>query len=727
MVLPLLLKTYQHRLRRPVSLSRRSELGEGYTLVVCEKPDVARRISESLAETPVERLRVEGTEVLRFKRGGEEFVVGAALGHIYGVSDPFHDRGVYPVFDVEWYPSNVLKERLSFAKGTIESFRRLSLGAVRFINACDYDVEGETIGFNILRYACGGKEKEALRAKFSTLTKEDLLQAFQNARSPPSNGLAVAGRTRHAIDFIWGVNLSRALVEAEQRVGGAYKTLSIGRVQGPTLSYVIDREVAIQKFVPKPFWAVRGVFRVGGIEFEAMYAIERIPRKAEAERVKEGCRSHRGGVVANASWGLFEETPPTPFNTGDLQREAYRVFGYAPTRTLQIAERLYLDALVSYPRTSSQKLPPSIGYAKIFEGLGRMGQYSREADELRRGALRPKEGSKYDTAHPAVYPTGERPKRALSSWEAKLHDLVIRRFMATFAPNAVRGRASVTIRVGEYEFRANGTRTVKEGWLRYYGKYSGREEKFLPVLKKGDEVEVVSIESTEELTTRPPRYNQGSLLERMERENLGTKATRAEIISTIVSRGYVVVLGEQGLMATDLGFAVMETMKAFSPAVASTKLTREIEEKLGEIEGGGGDVRVLLRQTIRVLSDNLVSIASNEESIGLQMSEAVSSAIAARYILGPCPVCKTGKLKVVRSRKTRKRFVGCTNYPSECNASAPLPQRGAIKTTTRACEKCDWPIVYVKLGRFPWKLCVNPRCPGKVGKKEHEVQAVQPS
>src|SRR2546428_998024 len=207
-----------------------------------------------------------------------------------------------------------------------------------------------------------------------------------------------------------------------------------------------------------------------------------------------------------------------------------------------------------------------------------MQQCPREAGERGKGVLRPKEGSKSDTAHPAVYPTGERPRRALSSWETRLFDLVVRRFMATFAPNAVRARESVTIRVGEYEFRANGTRTVKEGWLRYYGKYSGREEKFLPVLKKGDEVEVVSIESTEEFTTPPSRYNQSSLLEAMERENLGTKATRAEIISTLIRRGYIVAVGDQVLMATDLGFAVIKTMNVCSPAVASTKLTWEIEE-----------------------------------------------------------------------------------------------------------------------------------------------------
>ncbi len=701
-------------------MSRQSGLGEGYTLVVCEKPDAARRISEALAETRVDTLQVEGTQVFRFKRAGEEFVVGAALGHIYGVWDPFDERGVYPIFDVEWFPSDLLGERASFAKGRIESFRKLSVGAAKFINACDYDVEGETIGFNILRYACNGRERGALRAKFSTLTKQDLVEAFENPKSPSSNSLALAGRTRHVVDFVWGVNLSRALSESVRSVGNTYKTLSIGRVQGPTLSYVVDREVEIRTFVPTPFWAVKGVFQKSGLQFEAEYSIERIHKRVDAERVQRSC-SDKNGIISKASKSLFEEPPPPPFNIGDLQKEAYRVFGYVPTRTLQIAERLYLDALISYPRTSSQKLPPSIGYAKVFAGLGRMQRYSKEVDELSKGTLLPREGKKDDPAHPAVYPTGEQPKRALSSWEDRLFDLVIRRFLATFAMQALRERVAVTIKVGELEFKSVGGTTLKEGWLRYYRNYVSREDNPLPPLQEGDEVKVIGVESLERFVTQPPRYNQSSLLEKMERENLGTKATRAETISTLINRGYIT---SESMSTTDLGFAVIETMKAHSPAIISTKLTRDVEENLEAIEDGREDARTLVRQTIRVLSENLLTINSSEESIGRAMGQAVSLAVSAQYILGSCPVCKTGKLKIIRSKKTRKRFVGCTNYPNACAASAPLPQKGVIKTTLKVCQKCAWPIVYVSLGRFPWRLCVNPRCPTKTGKM-HEVRSLQ--
>ncbi len=391
---------------------------EGYTLVVCEKPDAARRISEALAEEGVETVQVGGTHVFRFLRSGETYVVGAATGHLYSVGDPFNERGVYPVFDVEWFPD----EEGPSVKSRIEAFRKLGAGAAKIINACDYDTEGETIGYNVLRYACGGKEREAQRAKFSTLTKEELVRAFERPELRPSDGLALAGRTRHLLDFIWGVNLSRALTESAQNAGGRYTKLSVGRVQGPTLSYVVNREVEIRSFVPTPFWKVSCLFESNGLRFQGSYAIARIPTKAEAERIRGKCEGE-SGFVSKVSKGLIELPPPQPFNTGDLQKEGYRVLGYSPTRTLQIAERLYLDALISYPRTNSQKLPPSIGYAKILAGIGTMSEYSREVKELLKGALRPREGQKDDPAHPAVYPTGERPGRALLSYERRLLDL----------------------------------------------------------------------------------------------------------------------------------------------------------------------------------------------------------------------------------------------------------------------------------------------------------------
>ena len=159
-------------------------------------------------------------------------MVCAATGHLYGVSDTVKDRRVYPVLDLEWFPLAATRDKArDQVSSRIRAIRSLSAEADGFVNACDFDIEGETIGYNILRYACGGRETSALRAKFSSLTKEEVEEAFRDDRMGSTDGLAKAGRLRHSIDFIWGVNLSRALSES-LRTGYSFRTVSIGRVQG---------------------------------------------------------------------------------------------------------------------------------------------------------------------------------------------------------------------------------------------------------------------------------------------------------------------------------------------------------------------------------------------------------------------------------------------------------------------------------------------------------------
>ncbi|MDE1854654.1 MAG: DNA topoisomerase I, partial [Thaumarchaeota archaeon] len=196
----------------------------------CEKPDAARRVADALSGGSSRVMTVDGASAYAISRGGEEFVVCSAQGHLYAVSDASEERTVYPVFDLEWYPSNLVDEDDAGAGRRIAAIKKLSAGASRFVNACDFDVEGETIGYNLLRYACGGKEKTALRAKFSTLTEDDLRRAFDGLEPPSGQGLARAGRARHSIDFVWGVNLSRALSQSALGWGHRYKTVSIGRV-----------------------------------------------------------------------------------------------------------------------------------------------------------------------------------------------------------------------------------------------------------------------------------------------------------------------------------------------------------------------------------------------------------------------------------------------------------------------------------------------------------------
>lgn len=686
----------------------------GYTLVVCEKPDAARRVAEALSGGRAPASVLDGVTIFRFSADGEDFVVCSAQGHVYAVSDPFGERWVYPVFDTEWYPTNlVVKENTNMGR-RIAAIRKLSEGADKFVNACDFDFEGETIGFNVLRYACAGREKRALRAKFSTLTKEELVEAFRGAKPTTGEGLARAGRARHAIDFVWGINLSRVLSQSALSSGRRYRTVSIGRVQGPTLNFVVERENEIQGFVPVPFWNVVGVFKKDGEVFTAAYSKEKLDRQEDARRVSNDC-SGKEGVVTAVRKSVVSIRPYPPPNIGDLQKEAYRAFGFSPSRTLQIAERLYLGALISYPRTGSQKLPPSLNYRGILQGLAALPEYSKEATELLRGELRPVEGDKTDPAHPAIHPTGERPKGPLDSSEFKVYDLVVRRFLSVFAPSAKRETVALTIGVEGHEFKLVGGRTVFPGWMAFYGRYRGPKDVEVPPLVEGNRLAVVEVKSEEVFESKPVRYNQASLLEKMEKERIGTKATRADVIATLVERSYV---SGTSLAPTELGFSVIETMRRFAPSIITTELTRDIEERLDAVERGTEEDRSLVREAIKSVSEQLVGLNSNEEEVGKEIDAALAATVAASYVLGDCPICKTGKLRLIRSKKTGKRFLGCTNYASGCRASAPLPQRGTIKAAANPCQHCSWPVVYVVTGRRPWRLCVNPGCPSKGGRRE---------
>jgi len=686
-----------------------SDTNRGYTLVICEKPEAARRVSDALSRGTASAEQVDGIVVFKFSRSGEEFVVCAAQGHLYGVSDPSDERAVYPVFDVEWYSTDLLDEDSANVARRVSTVRKLAAGASRFVNACDFDVEGETIGYNLLRYACGGKEKDALRAKFSTLTEEDLVEAFENMKPQPRLGLARAGRARHAIDFVWGVNLSRALSQSALGSGHRFRTVSIGRVQGPTLGFLVQREQEIREFVPIPYWKASGIFEKQGRQFTAGYANERIETKLSAEMVREECLGKEAAAIA-VRRNSVQVGPPVPFNIGDLQKEAYRAFGYTPSRTLQIAERLYLGALISYPRTGSQKLPPSINYKEILQGIGRIPEYSLYADELTKAEPIPAQGGKSDPAHPAIHPTGQKPKRALDAPEAAVLDLIIRRFLAAFGPSARRELVDISLAVEDHAFRLSGGRTVFPGWMRYYGRYVGYKDVDIPPVSEGDRFRVVDVLVEEKFDQGPTRYNQSSLLEKMEKEGIGTKATRADIISTLVGRGYV---SGGSMEITELGLSVVEVMARYAPAIISTSLTREIEQKLEAVEREGTGEAVLLRETVRSVTNQLAELNTNEESVGRGIDSALMSTVAKQFVLGKCPICKRGDLRIVRSKATKKRFVGCSNYSSGCRASAPLPQRGTIKTTPRPCEHCSWPVIYAMGGRRPWRLCINSACPGK--------------
>lgn len=664
-----------------------------YTLVVCEKPDAARRIAQALGAA--KETRIASVPVFDVQFQNKDYKVCSAVGHLYGLVDSTKNRSVYPVLDLEWAPL----ERWS---RVINVISRLSKDADSFVHACDYDQEGEVIGHSILEYACGGAYEKSRRAKFSTLTDDEIKESFASLQEP-SAGLANAGRSRHLLDFIYGVNLSRALAQSFKSGNKGYRNLSIGRVQGPTLAFAADREQEIRLFVPDPYWVVTSDFDKDGQMVHAHYAKPRIDMLAEAQGVFDVCTGKNGTVTA-VDKRKIPLRPPAPFNTGDLQREAYRLFRVSPGYTLAIAEKLYLRALISYPRTSSQKLPPSINYRKILSALARSSTYSLASVLLSKGKLVPHEGPMTDPAHPAIYPTGVYGK--MSGLEFKIYDLIAKRLLATFGDAAVTERTDVAIDVRGHSFVAQGNVTLYEGWIAFYRPYASTEQVSLPQLAVGDALENRQVEVEEKFTPPPPRYSQSSLLAKMEHEKIGTKATRADIIATLFKRNYL----EQkrgGIEVTDLGFAVVESMKGHVPDIISTELTRSMEEQLEKVERGAQEPVAVVEYAVDRLVESLEAFRIGEKKIGLEIGAAAKP----DKIIGACPVCKTGNLRMIRSRKTRKRFVGCSNFAQGCRASAPLPQKGAIRPA-KTC-KCGWPIVKVVFARRakPWQICVNMKCP----------------
>ena len=691
---------------------------EKYTLIITEKPDAAKRIAQALdSHGKPKKLKENGVPYFVAHRN-RKLVVVPALGHLYTIVHERGKRNYYPVFNFRWAPRHLAERGAKGIRNWVETFSKLSHDADEFVSACDYDIEGSLIGYCILKYACGNKETSAKRMKFSTLMKSELEKAYEEPLPHLDFALIEAGRTRHEVDWLYGINLSRALTLAARRWSGRYSTLSTGRVQGPTLQFLTKREKTIRSFVPTPYWEINAEAEILNSVIEAEYERKRIETRAEADAVVRACAGKTGEVM-KVEVRKVHQKPPIPFDVGTLQREAYSLFGYTPRRTLGIAQHLYLDALISYPRTSSQKLPPIIDYRKILNSLKRKPAYKKLASKLlEKKALKPREGAKEDPAHPAVYPTGNLPEKPLGIPEKRVWDLIVRRFMAVFGEEALKESLKVRLEVNSNAFFLRGRRILKEGWMEFYKPYVRAEEVLLPPIKEGDKVRLRRVIREDKFTYPQSRYNPSSLLKKMEELGIGTKATRAVIIQTLYNRGYT---RDERIMVTELGFDVIEILGKYAPMVTSAKLTQELESKMEQIQNNRMKRENVLAEVVEQLKPQLEQFKENEEPIGEALTKATKRAQTQERIVGKCPNCGTGKLMIIYSRKTRKRFIGCTNYfKGLCKTSFPLPQRGTVKPTGNNCKACGWPQVLVWIrGRRPWRLCFNPDCPlkGKRRKK----------
>ncbi len=687
----------------------------GYELIITEKPAAMKKIADALADGKAIKQSINGIASYKVTHGKKDIVVTCAVGHLYTVTEKEKKGWTYPVFETKWEQSSKVNKASAFTSKYVTAIKKLAKEATEFTIATDFDIEGEVIGFNVLKHAC--KQKDAKRMKFSTLTKPELRESYKNINKTIEWGQANAGLTRHVLDWYYGINLSRAL-SLSLKKAGMFKVLSSGRVQGPTLKIIVDREKEIQAFKPDPFWEID---LDGSINKENIIASHKEGKIFDKKRADEIIKNTKGkdGVVDKVNKKKFNQAPPVPFDLTTLQTESFRVHRIQPKYTLDIAQSLYLAGLISYPRTSSQQLPTSIGYKKLLTAVAKNSEYKELANKiLKKKTLKPNNGKKTDPAHPAIYPTGI--KKALKDKEKKVYDLIVKRFLATFSDPATRETVSINIDVNKEIFVAKGTRTLVKGWHEFYAPYVKLEEEEMPDVNKGDDVKVKKITQEEKETKPPKRYNIASIIKELEKRGLGTKATRATIIDTLFNRGYVC---GQPIEATALGLKTIETLEKYIPQIVDEALTKYFEEEMEGIRSGKKKGENVLKEAKKVLTKLLTLFKKHDESIGKELMESNREAETIANTVGKCPVCE-GTLMMRRGKFGK--FIACDKYP-DCKTTFKLPQYGTIKPIEKVCEVCGYPMVKIIKKRGAQEICINQDCKSKKlpNKLEKELKKIE--
>ncbi len=670
------------------------ELKEGgYELVITEKPQAALKISDALGKST--KRNEKGIPYYEVNRDGKKIIVACAVGHLFTLKQNVNGSNI-PVFDVSWVP-NYLARKGDFTKKYYDALLKLAKGAGSITVATDYDIEGEVIGFNVVRFICN--QKDASRMKFSTLTEKELNQAYDNKSKTINWGQAIAGETRHYLDWFYGINLSRALMNAIKTTG-SFRIMSIGRVQGPALDLIVKKEREIHEFKSKPYWQVFITINDGKNKLELRHNKDLFDKK-ELKNF-EGLK----GKTAHASTKKTEQIfpPNPPFDLTTLQTEAYKFHGISPTNTLKSAQSLYLAGLISYPRTSSQKLPESIDYKTILNKLAKEYKVERLITKNK-----PIEGKKSDPAHPSIYPTGN--TQVLSGNDEKIYNLIVKRFLALFCDDAIIDNKKIIAEVDKLIFSAKGSAIRKKAWMEIYP--IKLIEKEIPDFN--GEVKIIDSRTEEKETQPPKRYSQASILSELEKRNLGTKATRANILETLYDRGYI---QEKSIQATSLGISLITTLEKYSPIIIDEKLTRYFEKETNAILGLKKDFlgkeEKIINEAKKTITDISKDFNKNENKIGKELLQANIEQREQQKIenkLRVCPVCNKGHLAITYSKKTRRSFIACDAYP-DCKTTYSLPPNSLIKKTDKICEECGWPtLMSLRTGKKPWFFCFNTACP----------------
>jgi DNA topoisomerase-3 len=683
-------------------------------LIVTEKPSMGRDVAAALGAT----------------RRGEGFIQGAqdivtwCVGHLVELDDPeaydqrwkhwrLSDLPIIPE-RFKYHPSERTKDQFKVIR---ELLRREDVTEV--VNAADAGREGELI-FDLV-YRLAGCKKPVRRLWISSLTRDAILEGFASLKPAEEyRGLRDSAHARQRADWLVGMNATRAQT-VRARQAGHDGVFSLGRVQTPTLALIVERDREIAEFVPTTYFEVIADFRAEAGTYRGTWTGKegtRLDRKEAADELAMKV-SGRAGRVERVEKKAVREKAPLLHDLTSLQRAANARYGFTAARTLELAQALYERKFITYPRTSSRHLSTEVNReVRAHVEAARVGPYAPFIDRI--VAENMKLGKRHVddkkvTDHHAVIPTRQRiNSQALGPDEKRIYDLVARRFLAAFFPDAEIERTAVTTLVEGERFQTRGSVVLKAGWREVdppgrekrveTGPDDEGEEAELPPLRRDETVETLKAEAVAKQTKAPPRYSESSLLGAMEtagkkiedeelrlamkESGLGTPATRAAIIETLLKRGYV-EREKKSLVATPKGASLIRMLP--TPLLKSAELTGMWERKLSlmargeyERESFMAEVREMVRELVRQIA-------------GAEVERGEAAARPPREIPRPdgaldCPKCKhEGRAGFLVERAgANGKFVTCSQGRDLCGFISDAPrnakQRKALLQTR--CHAC---------------------------------------
>ena len=708
-------------------------------LIVTEKNNSAKRIAEILSGGSAKADAAYKVPHYTWSDSDGDHMAIGLKGHVMSPAFPEGYSNWQQTDLHELIDADIVKEPTD--KNVVRAIRKVAKDADEVVIATDYDREGELIGLEALEAIVevnprivgpdGESDGDALatrprieRARYSALTKQEIERAF-GSMDDLSYDLANAGAARQDIDLIWGATLTRAVSLATRRFGSNF--LSVGRVQSPTLGLIVERELERRAHVPKPYWEVFARFQHPDGAFETHHATDKFWERAEAEAALAGTSSP--GVVKEVSSRRNSRRPPAPYNTTAFTTDASSRLGITPSRAMQVAEDLYMDGFISYPRTDNTVYPRSLNTRELVRSLVRIPEFEAAAPLLD-GDLTPTRGKKETTDHPPIYPTQALHPNALDGPRRRVYELIVRRFLATFSPPMVTESTRADIEAGSERYFVRGSVVLDPGYAAIYT-YARSADEEIPKLEEGQRLDLDGDPWLVDKETQPPsRISQGRLVELMEERGLGTKATRADIIQKLYDRGYVFGNPPE---PSETGIAMYRAFHDYVPRMATPEMTAELEEDMDEIAAG----RTSKDEVLRISRDMLHSTTTDLQEQREDLAKQIWSGMDEDKFLGPCKVCEEAgrkhedgspnRLRIIEL-KGGKRMYGCEGWdrdnpdsPHSCPVSGPLPGRGYdLWRLEERCSICgEMPRLTVKgfRGR-PWKLCLNDDCPSMVEMRE---------